>query len=107
MEIKISILLIKIVLPEDLKGYKKYEVVYILDDEIKETIPATIEDGYIVFKASHLSEYVIIATEKSSGANVENPKTGDNVMPYLVAGILSAIGLVKTSVIIYRKKQIN
>ena len=98
---------IKIALPEELKGYKKYEVVYILDDEIKETIPATIEDGYIVFKASHLIEYGIIATEKSSGANVENPKTGDNVMSYLVTGILSAIGLVKTSVIIYRKKQIN
>ena len=46
---------IKIVLPEDLKGYKKYEVVYILDDEIKETIPSTIEDGYIVFKSSYLS----------------------------------------------------
>lgn len=107
MEITISILLIKIVLSEDLKGYKKYEVVYFLDDEIKETIPATIEDGYIVFKASHLSEYGIIATEKSPGANVENPKTGDNVMSYLVAGILSAIGLVKSSVIIYRKKQIN
>ena len=98
---------IKIVLPKNLKEYKKYEVVYILDDEIKETIPATIEDGYIVFKASHLSEYGIIATEKSSGANVENPKTGDNVMSYLVTGILSAIGLVQTSVIIYRKKQIN
>ena len=33
---------IKIALPEELKGYKKYEVVYILNDEIKETIPATI-----------------------------------------------------------------
>ena len=71
---------IKIALPEDLKGYKKYEVVYILNDEIKETIPATIEDGYIVFETSHLSEYGIVATEKSSGTNVENPKTGDNVM---------------------------
>ena len=30
---------IKIALLEYLKGYKKYEVVYILDNEIKETIP--------------------------------------------------------------------
>jgi len=98
---------IKIALPEDLKGYKKYEVVYILNDEIKETIPATIEDGYIVFEASHLSEYGIVATEKSSNTNVENPKTGDNVMMYLATGILSIIGLAGASVIVYRKKQTN
>ena len=98
---------IKIVLPEDLKGYKKYEVVYILNDEIKETIPATIEDGYIVFETSHLSEYGIVATEKSSGTNVENPKTGDKVMMYLATGILSIIGLVGALVIVYRKKQEN
>lgn len=41
---------IRIALPEDLKGYKKYEVVYIKDNQIQETIPATIEDGYIVLK---------------------------------------------------------
>ena len=98
---------IKIALPEDLKGYKKYEVVYILNDEIKETIPATIEDGYIVFETSHLSEYGIVATEKSSGTNVENPKTGDNVMMYLATGILSIIGLAGASLIAYRKKQTN
>ena len=98
---------IKIALPEDLKGYKKYEVVYILNDEIKETIPATIEDGYIVFEASHLSQYGIVATEKSSGTNVENPKTGDSVMMYLATGILSIIGLAGASVIVYRKKQTN
>ena len=39
--------------------------------------------------------------------NGQVAKTGDNVMSYLVTGILSAIGLVGTSVIIYRKKQIN
>ena len=98
---------IKIALPEDLKGYKKYEVVYIKDNQIQETIPATIEDGYIVFETSHLSEYGIVATEKSSGTNVENPKTGDNVMLYLATGILSIIGLAGASLIVYRKKQTN
>ena len=98
---------IKIALPEDLKEYKKYEVVYILNDEIKETIPATIEDGYIVFEASHLSKYGIIATEKATNANVENPKTGDNVMMYLATGALSIIGLAGASVIVYKKRQAN
>ena len=92
---------IRIALPEDLKGYKKYEVVYISNDKIKETIPATIEDGYIVFETTHLSEYGIVATEKIS--NTENPKTGDNIGVYLITSLLAVIGLLT----IYRKKQIN
>ena len=92
---------IKIALPEELKGYKKYEVVYILNNEIKETIPATIEDGYIVFETTHLSEYGIVAIEKIN--NIENPKTGDNIGVYLITSLLAVIGLLT----IYRKKQIN
>ena len=57
---------IKIALPEELKGYNTYSVVYILNDEIKETIPATLQDGYIVFETTHLSEYGIVATNTNS-----------------------------------------
>ena len=46
---------IRIALPENLKGYDKYEVVYILNNKIQEAIPATIEDGYIVFETSHFA----------------------------------------------------
>ena len=92
---------IKIALPEELKGYKKYEIVYILNNEIKETIPATVEDGYIVFETTHLSEYGIVATEKIK--DIENPKTGDNIGVYLVTSLIAVIGLLT----IYRKKQIN
>ena len=47
-------------------------------------------------------------TGGSTSTNVENPKTGDNVMMYLATGILSIIGLAGTSVIAYRKsKQIK
>ena len=95
---------IRIALPEDLKGYNSYKVVYILNDEIKETIPATIEDGYIVFETSHLSQYGIVAT---SNGNVENPKTSDNIMFYLATSILSIVGLVGASAIVYKNKQIN
>ena len=92
---------IKIALPEELKGYKKYEILYILNNEIKETIPATVEDGYIVFETTHLSEYGIVATEKIK--DIENPKTGDNIGVYLVTSLIAVIGLLT----IYRKKQIN
>lgn len=76
---------IRIALPEELKGYGKYEVVYILDDEIKETIPATVEDGYLVFETSHLSQYGIVA----SNITVSSPKTGDSSNPVLWLAILS------------------
>ena len=80
---------IKITLPENLKGYNKYEVVYILNDEIKETIPAIVEDGYIVFETSHLSEYGIVAAEKVSNNNITNPKTGDNIIISVILFIAS------------------
>ena len=99
---------IKIALPEDLKGYKKYEVVYIKDNQIQETIPAIIEDEYIVFETTHLSEYGIVATEKSLNTNIiENPKTGDNIALYIVTGVLSMIGLAGAGVFAYRRKQTN
>ena len=72
---------IRIALPEDVKGYDKYEVVYILDDEIKETIPAMVEDGYIVFETNHLSQYGIIATNTGTtagGSETANPQTNNN-----------------------------
>lgn len=94
---------IKIALPKDLKGYKKYEVVYIKDNQIQENIPATIEDGYIVFETTHLSEYGIIATEKIS--NIENPKTGDNVGFYIVTSVLSIIGIAGSGLYGYKRKQ--
>ena len=77
---------------------------YIKDNQIKETIPATIEDGYIVFETNHLSHYGIIATENETG--IKNPKTNDDILVYIVIGILSIIGFF-LSIIIYRKKQLN
>lgn len=106
---------IRLALPEDLKGYDKYEVVYILDDEIKETIPAVVEDGYITFVTTHLSQYGIVATKNNTAAQDKNtvitpngnnstntstknkktdkivkdtPKTGDNTNLVLVIGTL-------------------
>lgn len=98
---------IRINLPEELKGYKKYEVVYIKDNQIQETIPATIEDGYIIFETTHLSEYGIIATEKNANTNVENPKTGDNIALYIVTSIVSMIGITGLGLYGYKRKQTN
>ena len=88
---------IRIALPEDLKGYDKYEVVYIVNDEIKEALPAAVENGYIVFETNHLSQYGIVGTNTGSGAT---PQTGDssNLIGWLAAlfvsgGVLTVLGL--------------
>lgn len=76
---------IRIALPEDLKGYDKYEVVYIVNDEIKETLPAAVENGYIVFETNHLSQYGIVGTNTGSGAT---PQTGDSSLIGWLAALL-------------------
>ena len=95
---------IKIALPEDLKGYSKYEVVYILDGEIKETIEAKVENGYIVFETSHLSHYGIVAIEDNNN-NIVNPKTNDDIVMYFISSIISLVGV--TGVLIYYRKKQN
>ena len=104
---------IRIALPEDLKGFNKYEVVYISNDEIKETIPATVEDGYIVFETSHLSQYGIIATNIEEENNTKttsisknetnNPKTGDNITTSVMLFITS-VATIGTLIVVNRKK---
>ena len=99
---------IRITLPEDLKGFNKYEVVYISNDEIKEIIPATVEDGYIVFETSHLSQYGIVATnveEKTEQTKNEthNPKTGDNITTSIMLFVVS-IATIGVLTIVKRKK---
>ncbi len=76
---------IRIALPEDLKGYDKYEVVYIVNDEIKETLPAAVENGYIIFETNHLSQYGIVGTNTGSGTT---PQTGDSSLIGWLAALL-------------------
>lgn len=125
---------IKIALPEELKGYNTYSVVYILNDEIKETIPATLQDGYIVFETTHLSEYGIIATNtnstpgnskdnsnknadkktkaendkstsKATGTKSTSPKTGSEGMLILLFAILLISGGTVTELLILSGKK--
>ena len=95
---------IRIALPEDLKGYDKYEVVYIVNDEIKETLPATVENGYIVFETNHLSQYGIVGTNTGNGT--KSPQTGDNSSLALWFSIMLISGgaVIGTTVVSKKKR---
>ena len=97
---------IRIALPDDLKGYNKYEVAYILNGEIKETMPATVENGYIVFETSHLSQYGIIATNTVN--ETKSPQTGDNSnLALWFAVLLISGGAVIGTMVVSKKKKHN
>ena len=99
---------IKIKLDEDLLGYDDYQVVYIEDGKIEETIQATVKDGYIIFETSHLSEYGIIASNSDETISDEqtttNPKTGDNIIMYIILSVVAIVGISLSTIIIKRKK---
>ena len=96
---------VKVALPEDLKEFNKYEVVYISDGEIQETIPATIEDGYIVFETSHLSQYGIIARNVEETEEANNPKTGDNSNIFVWVSLFAVSALIAFVAILYSRKK--
>lgn len=104
---------ISIKLSEDLLKYKNYKIVYLKNGEIKETLDAKIENGYIVFETSHLSNYAIVATKQEENnetkeeiktevtkeTKTENPKTGDNLASYVLLSIISALGIISSLII--------
>lgn len=116
---------IKIALPEELKGYNQYEIVYIgRDNGIKETLPATVKDGYITFETTHLSKYGIVAKNVSSGEQdtgtnnlseqentsteqeaTENPLTGDAIDLY--GALLSISSAVMSAFSILNRKKVK
>ena len=97
---------IRIALPDNLKGYDKYEIVYISNGEIKENIPAAAENGYIVFETNHLSQYGIIATNTGNGT--KSPKTGDNSnLALWFAVLLISGGAVIGTMVVSKKKKHN
>ncbi|MGN1371188.1 MAG: hypothetical protein ACI4XM_02810 [Candidatus Coprovivens sp.] len=54
---------IKIKLDSDVDKYENYQIIYVNDNgEIEEYIDGYIEEGYIVFETSHLSQYGVIAS---------------------------------------------
>lgn len=57
---------IKIKLDSDIDKYENYQIIYVNDNgEIEEYLDGYIEEGYIVFETSHLSQYGVIANPVS------------------------------------------
>ena len=80
---------------DELKG-KNLIVYYVDEDDNIEKYDVTIKDSYAIFKTDHFSIYTL-AENTSEIVGVENPNTGDNLLIYMVIGIISIIATVAAS----------
>ena len=83
---------VKLILPDELKDYDSYEVVYVKDGKIMERFKCSVEDGCVIFNTMHLSLYGIVAKKnepdnpgggETGGGEIKDPNkenggTGDN-----------------------------
>ena len=68
---------VKLILPDELKDYDSYEVVYVKDGKIMERFNCTVEDGCVIFNTMHLSQYGIVA-KKNEPDNSGGGESGGN-----------------------------
>lgn len=102
---------VKIPIPENLKG--KVLAAYYVDEDGKiEEYEVTIKDGYAIFKTPHFSIYTLgnaklTNNPNDDGMNVseENPQTFDNVLLYVIFGIISLVGLGVSGIILIEKNK--
>ena len=102
VEVKNGNYTIKIKVDESINNYTDYQVIYIDDDgNIKEYIKPTIEDGYMVFNTTHLSQYGIIALDNSTSQTIIiNPQSGINKLNIIKILILLSSAIVSITMII-------
>ena len=102
VEVKNGNYTIKIKVDESINNYTDYQVIYIDDDgNIKEYIKPTIEDGYMVFNTTHLSQYGIIALDNSTSQTIIiNPQSGINKLNIIKILILVSSAIVSITMII-------
>ena len=63
---------IKIKIDEEITNYNNYQIIYVNENgEIEEYIDGKVEDGYVVFETSHLSQYGIIADQVATPVKVQ------------------------------------
>ncbi len=109
--------IIKIKLDADIDKYENYQIIYVNDNgEIEEYIDGVLEEDYIVFETSHLSQYGVIANPVIEDTELEVVPVKDYstlinifkisilVVFILGAGILISFLIIKSGFITDKKK---
>ena len=97
---------VRIPLKEEYKN-KNLSAYYIKDNGEIEEYKITIKDGYGIFTTNHFSTYTIAESKSNNNNNsiqVNNPNTSDNIIKYIILGIISLISSLK---IVFKYKENN
>ena len=109
---------VKLKIKDDLKGYKAYKLVYIDTDDdgniiLSEAYTFTLEGDYLVGTLPHLSPYVLVGDNTEDvTTNVEDnvtssPKTGDNIVIWIIALSVSGIGILIGIISSFKMKRVK
>ena len=102
---------LKIKIDEETKdNYDNYQIIYVNDNgEIEEYLDGYIENGYIIFNTSHLSQYGVIAKEKIEPVMVEvnTPINYKNILKVSILLLIIVVYFVLLSILIIKGKLIK
>lgn len=94
----------KVALTDELKnvkdGYVRSYYILRIHDDKTEIIPAKLDGGMLVFSSDKFSNYVLAYEDI---ADVKNPATLDNVVSYVVTGVLSVVVIIGAVYIIKKR----
>ena len=90
---------IKIKMTDEMKKYTSFKLVNINEENNTkgDVIKLTIEGDYLVGELPHLSVYALVGEEtqqETTNEEIKNPKTGDNIMKYVIISSISLTGIV-------------
>ena len=107
-------------IPINEKFKDKNLVVYYVDDIGKVTeYPVEVSNNEAIFKTNHFSIYTLAeltekepneegtTKEEQTNNEVNNPKTGDNIVTYIVIGVVEILGIIVCAVMYLKKKKDN
>lgn len=84
---------------------KDLTVYYVDENGKKIEYKVTKKDGYAIFNTDHFSVYSLTVKNSSNKTIVENPKTSDNILVYILLATISLCGL--SIMMLHLKKKSN
>ena len=103
VEMKNGKYIIKIKIDAEESDYENYQIIYVNDNgDIEEYIDGVVEDGYMVFETSHLSQYGVIADQvKMSNVTITSPSKKLNFALLAKISILLGLVLVSSGILLF------
>lgn len=114
---------LKLKITDDMKGYDSYKLIYISEDGTTEdAITLAVNGDYLEGTLPHLSMYALAGsktettttdsnktaedTTETTNTTSNNPKTGDNIIVWIIIMIISILGIVVTAKLHKKNKKI-